>query len=694
MMIQIKYCVMLLLASLTSLALGQQSISVPQIGAEVWLDSTDTPEQIDGWFRVMAEEHMHVARIWIGWHAVEPTPGQWDFALFDEAFRAANKYHVRIAATLEAGGSPYLPNYSSKYPASEEVQKAAAEYIGQVVDHYKQNPALDSWILVNEPGVAPAATPLSITLFQNWLSHHYSRIEDLNTSWHTGYKSFQDVTPPSNEGLPNFNSQTDWLDFWRTYQTGQIQWLEQQVRKHDPNLSHRTNVNPHALLSNMAAHSDNLAAWRPFLDTLGCEVHPEWHFRILKRDQYALGASYSNDLVAGAIEPKPHWVTEMQAGTIVNGVPVPGEPTADDIAQWIWTSIGAGAERVIFWRLNQRLDGIEALNTTLLNFQQKPSQRLEAAGAIARTLDSHAEVFRGAHVMETPITVIMSLDTETLEEQYFSTDYPGRGKDADLLAALGMYQAISQIGEPPRVKLIEDYDWRAKTPTPRVAILPDLRVLTAGQFDDLEAFVENGNTLLITGLTGLFDKHAQPWPYLGYPLGKITGADLKEVMFIGGDVNLHLNSPQTTLPSHLWIGTIDNHSAQVAGERDGEVVATTRTTKNGGKVFWIPSPIGIGGWLRGTEPLAVYLKDALGPEIASEPFRFPKPQNGCLMRVLKSGSSYLTVVTNGGSTPVDCEVEHPSNFRLETVWGQAPETQGPVATFHLAGRGTSVTLWR
>jgi hypothetical protein len=111
-------------------------------------------------------------------------------------------------------------------------------------------------------------------------------------------------------------------------------------------------------------------------------------------------------------------------------------------------------------------------------------------------------------------------------------------------------------------------------------------------------------------------------------------------------------------------------------------------------VLWIPSPIGIGGWLRGTEPLAAYLKAVLAPFIDNEPFKFPQPHKGCLMRVLKNGHAYLTVVTNASDSSIRCEVEHPSGLHAEKLWGDLPMEKGPDAIYPLSSRGTAVTLWK
>lgn len=76
-----------------------QQCDVPQIGAQVFVEPGQTPEDIDGFFRLLRDNGMKVARIrMFGAHMYRG--GEWDFSLYDEAFRAADKYGVRLFATL------------------------------------------------------------------------------------------------------------------------------------------------------------------------------------------------------------------------------------------------------------------------------------------------------------------------------------------------------------------------------------------------------------------------------------------------------------------------------------------------------------------------------------------------------------------------------------------------------------------
>lgn len=670
----------------------------PLIGAEIWIEPGQTPTQINAWFRDLADADMPVARLFLVWSYLEPSPNHWNFTLYDTAFRAAEKYHVRIVATLTPSGlPPFLGGDGSQgggvLPTNKEKQWAAA-YIAKVVIHYRSSPALDTWSLVNEPGQAPTVNSAAITAFRKWLARQYSSINKMNMAWGSAYKAFDEVVPPESRETWNRNQELDWRTFWEGYQTAQLRWLANEVRKNDND--HPLHLNPAGLLSNLAGVSDNLPAWRGFLDSLGCSIHPAWHFALLSRNQYALGVSYINDLIRGSIEPKPYWVTELQGGNNIYSGIKPMDPTAQDIAQWVWTSLGAGAKRVIFWLLNARTAGQEAGEWSMLDFQGKPSVRLTTASAIAHIVNKHQRFFNAARTYRSPVTILLSLHTMTFEEVFHDGDDPARDTNAEILSALGFYEALASLGPPPRIKYFDDYNWNAVTSHPRVAVLPGVRVLTKEQIHSLNLFLSHGNTLLITGLTGFYGPHAVAWPLAGFPLSEVAGGELKEVFLRSTTPMVSLTTPPNTgLPSRLWISSINisHSSVKPIGEQDGEVIATERDLPNGGRVIWIPSPIGLGAWLTAPQPLANYLQSTLNV-IKSAPFYFPKPENSCLLRVLENHGTYTTVVTNETGITKNCGLNTPTGLHPTSLWGALPQISSRQAIFSLPPRGTSVTLWR
>ena len=679
----------LLLSTLTGAA------ETPLIGAQIWIEPGQTPAQIDGWFRQLRDAHMPVARLFLMWPDLEPKKDVWDFTLYDEAFKAAEKYHVRIVATLTPGGPPpFLGGDGTQgysVAGSEAAQGIVADYIAHVVSHYRDNPALDTWILMNEPGQAASPQPLALTGFRSWLALHYKTVDGLNLAWGKNYASFQQATPEGEQNSWNKTVTIDWMTFWRAYQTERLEWLAQQVRIHDA--KHPLHMNPHSLAGNLAKSSDDLPSWRSFLDTLGCSIHPAWHFGLLNPDEYSLGVSYVNDLVDGSIEPKRHWVTELQGGTNIASGIRPMDPTADEVAQWVWTSVGAGADRILFWLLNARSSGVEAGEWSLLDFQQQPSARLQTASQIAQVLEKNQDFFNGSQPARPDVTLVLSLETMTLEDNLAHSADPARDSNAQVLETLGLYRALAESGVPPRIKHFDDVAWNQVEAGHRTVILPDVRALSSGQIDKLNAFVHNGNTLIVTGPTGFYDPYGKAWPLAGFPLAKITGAELKEVL-LPTTPQIEWSNGEPSLLAHLWLGTIHNLDAKPIASWQGETTATVRDVTGGGRVIWIPSLVGLGAWLGDTAPLAAYLHSTLQPALSAVPFNFAQPQPGCLLRVLKNESAYVTILVNGEARPVSCAMTVPPALHSTTLWGMTGNARTGTEDVSLPPGATQVQLWK
>jgi hypothetical protein len=79
----------------------------------------------------------------------------------------------------------------------------------------------------------------------------------------------------------------------------------------------------------------------------------------------------------------------------------------------------------------------------MLDFQQRPSERLAVAAAIAATLRRHEAVFAAAWPIEPRATVLLSLESMTLQDNYKWSDFPGRKRQAHLMAALGVYETLA-----------------------------------------------------------------------------------------------------------------------------------------------------------------------------------------------------------------------------------------------------------
>lgn len=669
--------------------------AIPCIGAQIWVDSTSTPEQIDQWMKTLADHKMPLTRIWLLWNLIETAPEQWNFSLYDTVFDAAQKHGVGIVATLTPGSGPSFRGFPpliqrDTIPETREMHEQSLVYIEKTVDRYKNHLALDTWLLLNEPGLSPRVEEWALIHFRIWLADHYSSIEDLNHAWLTHFDAFSSVI--FDESIlrhPWSRPQwfVDWYEFWREHQTNQLKIWSQLVRKLDR--YHPQHLNPHALIDNLACLSNNLPEWCAFLDSIGASIHPSWHFGLLHRDQYALGVSYICDLLRGAFEPLPFWVSELQGGTNIYSADQPICPDERDISQWVWISIGAGAKRVIYWLLNSRTNTYEAGEWSLLDYQGLPSERLANTARIVQATQEHADFFVGATPLTSSVTLILSLETMTLQERFDSSGFPGRGRNAHLLELLGIYEALTELGLTVRLKHIDHYKWDSVTG--ETIVLPHVSSLTTGQADAINAFIERGNHVLATGLTGFYDRNGRVTPLHKFPFARTFGGEFKEVKFSGDLVTVPLREPKLEVPAHLFLSELKPYSGVPLAQTDDRILALKNHVGQG-NVTWIPALIGLGAWKGNRKPLRQLLRHLFRKSIENFPFRFEKEQPGVVLKILQNGDRYLTVLTNGTNIPTEVRLESPPKLHITaTLWGN--KKTHPKNIYWLEAKETVVHLW-
>ncbi|MHB1357709.1 MAG: beta-galactosidase, partial [Anaerolineae bacterium] len=126
--------------------------------------------------------------------------------------------------------------------------------------------------------------------------------------------------------------------------------------------------------------------------------------------------AFSADLMRSATlhEDGLFWIIELQCGTSLYTLYRYFCPSTDDIRQWMWQSIGSGAEGIVFWCFNTRDHGVEGAEFGLLNHAGKPSQRLLAVSDVAASLDRHEDIFAISKPPEPDVWIYYSEATCTL----------------------------------------------------------------------------------------------------------------------------------------------------------------------------------------------------------------------------------------------------------------------------------------
>ena len=245
-----KKIILLLALGFLCQPLYPQRTEYPQIGAQVFIEPGQTDKQIDGFFRILAQHGFETARIrMFGAHMLRPD-GSWDFTLYDKAFDAAGKHGVKLFATLFPPTDELGDVGGFKFPRSKAHLLEIADYIEAVVSHFRGHPALDTWVLQNEPGTGgtgPGRNDLTDEVFARW------KAAQKTPAYDNGYLK------------ADFTQERFHTDFTTWY----LGWIASQVDLHDP--AHHKHINPHQLLDNLADY--DFPAYEGFLTSLGVSMH-------------------------------------------------------------------------------------------------------------------------------------------------------------------------------------------------------------------------------------------------------------------------------------------------------------------------------------------------------------------------------------------------------------------------------------
>jgi beta-galactosidase len=597
--------------------------SLPFIGAQVFIEPGQTPEEIDTWFRTLKENHFTVCRIRMFESYMRKADGTWDFTLFDHAFRSAEKHGIKVFGTI----FPYTEKTDIggfKFPRDEAHLQSIALFIKELVTHFNQFKSLYGWVLINEPGVGGKIpwTDFTKNKFAEWKRKNPQ-------------KEFTD------KGFPILMDLTDQA-FLLDYNTWFLNWISSEIKKYDP--KHELHVNNHQMFQNCAEY--NFPEWQKFLTSLGGSAHASWHFGYFTRQQYALAMAANSEIVRSGAGQLPWLMTELQGGNNTYSGGTPMCPTKEEVAQWLWIITATEGKGSIFWSLNPRSSGIEAGEWALLDFQNKPSDRMTEAAKIAQTLEQNSVLFSEAKTVESGINILyirQSLWAESKMADGSTQNCEARKVGGVMKSALGYFEALSEMGINANFKAFEEFDF-GKADYKGTTIILAHQISVPDKYAPLlENFVKKGGKLIVDGLTAYFDENLHNTMKTGFAFENLLGGNISEFKLVDNLFDVKWND--YSIPAHLWRGTIAVKSGEVVCKANQEIIAV-RNKIGSGEVLWIPSLVGLGGRLAGDYAPLIRLLNSEAVKNSSVPVRFKSAQKNMLMKTIRSSSSLITVIVN------------------------------------------------
>lgn len=644
-----------------------QRTDLPSLGAQVFIEPGQSPEMIDSWFECLEKNHMDYARIRMFGTHVQDAAGNWDFSLYDQAFESAAKHGIKLFVTLFPKTDELTDVGGFKFPRSEKHLEEVGEYIDAVVEHFKDKEAMFAWVLQNEPGTGSMNAPkteLSTKLKEEWMAEHQPAHRD-------GYLK------------ADFSEQ----DFLVWYNVWYLKWISERVQQKDSR--HYRHINPHQIMELLPEY--DFAALEKILTSLGASMHLSWHFSYFEQQEFPMAISLMADIIRGNALGNPFWITELQGGNVTASGYRVLCPTGNEVAQWLWSGIGSGAEGIVFWTLNQRAAVSEAGEWGLLNFQNGQSDRLQAASDVAKAVKDNESVMKEAKPYLSDISILYNTQSLWIQKWNHNTvkdtENDGRSKGAVMKSVAAAYDAISAWGVNPQVADMKFYDWSKAEG--RAIVLPNIISIPSEYYDKIRSFVKNGGRIVVTGLTGYYDENMK-CSFMGhFPLADVFGAECSEIK--AGDKYFALPKFRgATLDAHLWRGVLAPAGGKAELESNNEVYAV-RNRYGKGEVLWFPSMIDLGNWHRNEKALSEFYGKELMDQIACAPVYLEKPVSGLTLRTMTSGDNMVVIAINKNTKPVHYKIKggfHPAGVIFDNMTGQ-----GMKGKMKLLPEECTVSVW-
>jgi beta-galactosidase len=618
-----------------------------RLGAEYFLNRTDTQAYVEKQFESMHATGLTVVRIFVIWDDVERVPGVWDFSHYDWIYEAAAKNGIQIAATLcpedPPGWEGKTTFYHNRVNLNDPANRAKAEiYLRRVVERYKNNPAQGVWLLMNEPAKYDTE-PTTFHAFGDWLQTKYGTVGNLNRVWFRPLKQFSDVTITDAQ-LENY-----WTDYtavidWRAFNVDnlidQLQWVKGQVLALDPNHPVHFNVT-HPL-----GDADGQDAWKEkkVQDIVGVSMHWTMQPTTPEKDYGELFA-YRLDMMAGAsvAQPqKPMWVTELQSGPVAFTGRFALTETPGDLTRWMWDAYGAGSRAVIFWLWNPRVSGTEAGEWSLVSLDGTPSVRVPAVKSVADTLTRNPWL-NEAHPQPAKVAILYNREAQVL----ISLDGRSQHREDEVEDSLrGCYLALHRAHIPTDFVDLDQLK-RGEVQPYDVLYIPYSYALDDAAIAALKTYVRNGGTLWADGVTGWKDATGQIRPTIPGGLTELFGVEASDLYPVQPDHPFSVTA-ENEEGGELWKLPLELKGAEVVLLTPDGKPFEVKHKFGKGQVFYFQSAVSLAYDMRFNPTVQQWIVAPALANASREEVTLPQGSREILFRGMVQPDGLAAVLSNWG----------------------------------------------
>lgn len=550
--------------------------------------------------RLMQEAGINFVRMAeFAWSRLEPSEGNYDFEWLARAIEVFASHGIQVMLGTPTASAPaWIANSDPDYflvrqdgvkltygsrrdycPSNPTYRQHGRRITEAMARYFADNPHVMGWQIDNEFGDR-CFCPTCRQAFATWLERKYQTLSQLNKSWGTVFWSHEysdwSQIPTALGTLHAIHNPSLHLDYYRFLSDTYVDFQQEQIdilRTYYPN---------HPITHNfMGFKYDNINYFdlAKSLDFVSWDNYPRGFWIDDRHIDPALTALEHETM--RALKNKPFWVMESHSGpagwTDIGLTPRPGE-----IRLWAYQAVAHGADGIVFFRWRSCRFGAEQYWHGVLDHDGKPRRRYAEVKQMGQEIKRIGE---GIVNTDKPAEVAMMLSYDAR----FALQIQPNNKAFSYPTLLRQYyrafhhENISVHIVPPL----------ADVTAYKILIVPALYVMDDALCLQLQTYVEDGGTLIVTARSGVKDENnIIPEAPLPTYLAGLCGIEVEDYDSLLPDMRVPVAFNDGTVAlAQIWCDIITPISAQTVATYQGEFYAgkpaITRNRHGQGQVYYV-----------------------------------------------------------------------------------------------------------
>jgi beta-galactosidase len=448
------------------------------------------------------------------WHLMEKTEGNYDFSYFDNVIAHAKAKGLKVimgtpTATIPAWLAAKHPEILSEFEGGKKrsfggrhvycfnspvMYEYSEKIIRALVSHYKDEEAIVAWQIDNEIGHEGSDVCYCKNCqqaFRSYLKIEFDGdIDSLNevygtTFWSQEYNSFDEIPTPM-ETITTHNPalRLDWERFRNKSIVNFMDFQAKLIKEIAPN----ANVMHDFPGGGLDKHVD-YSEVAECIDTVAYNNYPVWGGQKVPIEPHEIG--FGLDYIRG-FKRRNFWITEAIMGA--QGHDVTGFlPRPNQAKMWSYQAVAHGCDSLMYFRYRGATKGAEQFCYGVIDADNVKRRKFYEVQDFFSTISKYADV------MEKPVSAEVailydydSLAAFRIQRQSILLDCQNEMKK--------VYKAFFDKNVPVDV-IPARYDFSQY----KVVIMPQMIITNPEVKERIEAFAENGGTVVMTYRTAVKD---------------------------------------------------------------------------------------------------------------------------------------------------------------------------------------------